>query len=158
MAGTLKVELDRLKASRSAAGYDPEDLPGALADADAAVRMGKSTREDVILRVVESADEILGLEPGQVLAVVGKSEVEWAATYHRQRVGRSSLDELLSFARQVIVARDDGLKVRHAGHPGEGPHHPILVDAPDDLAVSVQPGDLLLRFDNPDLTLEEFGG
>lgn len=153
----MKVELDRLKASRSAAGYDPEDLPGALAQADAAVRMGKSAKEDVILREVTSAAEILELQPGQVLAVVGKSEVEWATSFQRQRVGRASFDELLSFARQVIVARDDGLKIRHAGHPGEGPHHPILADAPEDLAVSVQPGDLLLRFDDPDLQLAEFG-
>lgn len=158
----MEVELERLKASRSAAGYDPEELPGPLSEATAAVRVGKSASGDVALRAVKKPSNILRLRKGQLLAVVGKSETSWASTYHKQRAEKTTLSELLSFARQVVAAGADGrLLVRHAGHPGDGPHMPMFAEAPEDLTVSVQPGDLLLRFNEPeldDLFVEEVTG
>lgn len=154
----MKVTLERLKASQSAAGYDPEDLPGALADAEAAIRMGKTPKSDQALRSVKNTDEILELKAGQLIAVVGKSEVQWAKDYHRRKSHKTTLTELLSYARQVVVAGKNGrLLVRHAGHPGDGPHMPMLGEAPEDLTVSVQPGDLLLRFDQPKLDALDLG-
>lgn len=148
----MEVELERLKASRSAAGYDPEELPGALSEATAAVRTGKGASGDVALREVEEPSSILTLRKGQLLAVVGKSETSWSSTYHKQRAEQTTLSQLLSFARQVVACGHDGkLLVRHAGHPADGPHQPMFADAPEDLTVSVQPGDLLLRFNEPDL-------
>lgn len=153
----MKVELERLKASQSAAGYDPEDLPGALATATAAVRTGRKASGDEALRDVKKPEDILELKAGQILAVVGKSEVKWARAYHRQRADQTSLSELLSFGRQVVAAGSDGkLYVRHAGHPGDGPHMPMFAEADEEMTVSVQPGDLLLRFDDPDLDEELF--
>lgn len=148
----MEIELERLKASRSAAGYDPEDLPGALSEATAAVRVGKRPQDDEPLRAVKKPSSILTLKKGQLLAVVGKSETNWASAYHRQRAEKTNLSELLSFARQVVAAGAGGkLLVRHAGHPGDGPHMPMFAEAPEDLTVSVQPGDLILRFNEPDL-------
>lgn len=148
----MEIELERLKASRSAAGYDPEELPGTLSTATAAVRTGKSASGDVALRAVEEPSDIRTINEGQLLAVVGKSETSWASDYHKQRAENTTFSELLSFARQVVaVAQDGRLMIRHAGHPGDGPHMPMFAEAPEDLTVSVQPGDLLLRFDEPDL-------
>lgn len=158
----MKIELERLKASRSAAGYDPEDLPGSLSTATAAVRIGKSASGDEALRAVKDPGSILNLRKGQLLAVVGKSETSWASAYHKQRAEDTTFEELLSFARQVVAAGPDGkLLIRHAGHPGDGPHMPMFAEAPEDLTVSVQPSDLLLRFNEPeldDLFVEEFTG
>lgn len=161
MATTTKTAIERVipverqKAAQAAGEFALGDLPGALAKPAAAVRVGKTAKQDAGLRSVRTLAGIAKITPRQILVNYGKSEQRWAQVYDRRQSGTADLVELLSFARQIIGVDAQGrLRICLMGHAGSkwGTCEPLwAVD--EDVVLTVQPNDVLLRFD--DVVIEE---
>ena len=146
------VPVERQKAAQAAGTFELIDLPGPLATPAAAVRLGKTIKQDKPLKGVRALSTLTKLHPGQVLANYGKSEARWATTYQKRRAGNASFMELLSYARQIVGIDDAGrMLVCLMGHAGQGPCIPLWVPR-QEVILTVQPNDILLRFD--DMTFE----
>ncbi len=144
---TYQVEINRQKAAQAAGNYDLSDLPGGLGEPDAAARVGKTPKQDKVLTGAKSLGGVTKLRPGIGLAVFGRPESRWAMAYYRRVGGTASMTELLSYARQLIGMNPEGaLVVCLCGHAGQGPCVPLWAPR-DELSLTVQPNDLVLRFD-----------
>ena len=147
----VEIPIERQKAAQAAGNFELADLPGQLAEPDAAVRLGKTPGQDTALVGVRSAKSIVKLRPGQVLANYGRSESRWAMSYQKRRAGNAEFHELLSYARQIIGLNDDGdTVICLMGHAGQGPCIPLWV-VRDEVTLTTQPNDILLRFDDAPL-------
>ncbi len=150
MAAKIEVQIpvERQKAAQAAGNFELEDLPGRLAQPDAAVRVGKATKADKALRSVRSLNGITRLSPGQVIANYGRSESRWAMGYQKRRAGSAEFHELLSYARQIIGLDEEGrILICLMGHAGQGPCIPLWIPR-DDVTLTVQPNDIILRFND----------
>ncbi|MFN2382618.1 MAG: hypothetical protein ABR561_08870, partial [Guyparkeria sp.] len=86
--------------------------------------------------------------PKQVIANYGRSESRWAAAFQKRRAGGADFHELLSYARQIIGLDEQGeLQICLMGHAGQGPCIPLWVPR-DEVTLTVQPNDIILRFDD----------
>lgn len=143
----IQVPVERQKAAQAAGNFELADLPGALSEPAAAVRVGKTAKQDKALKAVRSLTGITKLSPGQVIANYGRSESRWAAAYQKRRAGSAEFHELLSYARQIIGLDDNGqLLICLMGHAGQGPCIPLWVPR-EEVTLTVQPNDIILRFD-----------
>ncbi|MFP4311202.1 MAG: hypothetical protein ACLFS9_04365 [Nitriliruptoraceae bacterium] len=143
----IQVPVERQKAAQAAGNFELADLPGALSQPAAAVRVGKTAKQDKALKAVRSLNGITKLSPGQVIANYGRSESRWAAAYQKRRAGSAEFHELLSYARQIIGLDDNGqLLICLMGHAGQGPCIPLWVPR-EEVTLTVQPNDIILRFD-----------
>ncbi|MBW3602501.1 MAG: hypothetical protein KY434_07375 [Actinobacteria bacterium] len=141
------VAVDRQKAAQAAGNYELGDLPGGLAQPSAAARIGKAPKQDKVLKGGRALSSVAKLSPGQGLAIFGRPESRWASAYWRRTGGTATMTELLSYARQLIgMAPDGSLVVCLCGHAGQGPCVPLWAPR-DEVGLTVQPNDLLLRFD-----------
>lgn len=144
----MQIPVERQKAAQAAAYTELSDLPGRLATPDAAVRLGRTAKQDVALTGVRSLTALTKLRPRQVLVNYGRSESRWASAYQRRRSGGAEFIELLSYARQTIGVDDDGtVQICLMGHAGQGPCIPLWVPR-DDVTLTVQPNDIVMRFDD----------
>lgn len=144
----FQVNVERQKAAQAAGTYDLEDLPGKLAEPTAACRIGKAPKQDKPLAGSRSLSGVAKLSPGSALAVFGRPESRWAMAYYRRTGNAAPMTELLSYARQLIGMTPSGdLAVCLCGHAGQGPCVPLWAKR-DDVALTVQPNDLVLRFDD----------
>ncbi|MDP9022019.1 MAG: hypothetical protein M3N57_04805 [Actinomycetota bacterium] len=142
------IPVERQKAAQAAGAFELSDLPGRLAEPSAAVRLGKTAKQDKPLKGVRSLSSLTKLRPGQVLVNYGKSEARWASTYQKRRAGNASFMELLSYARQIVGLKDDGeTVVCLMGHAGQGPCIPLWV-LQEEVTLTVQPNDIVMRFDD----------
>jgi hypothetical protein len=143
-----QVNVERQKAAQAAGNYDLQDLPGALGKPKAAARVGKTPKQDKVLKGGRSMVTVAKLRPGSALAVFGRPESRWAMAYWRRTGGEASMTELLSYARQLIGMTPKGeLVVCLCGHAGQGPCIPLWAKR-DEVSLTVQPNDLVLRFDD----------
>jgi hypothetical protein len=144
---TFQVTVERQKAAQAAGTYDLSDLPGELAKPTAAIRVGKAAKQDKPLKGNgKSMATVARLKPGSALAVFGRPESRWAMAYWRRSGGAATMTELLSYARQLIGMSPNGaLVVCLCGHAGQGPCIPLWAPR-DDVSLTVQPNDLVLRF------------
>lgn len=143
-----QVSVERQKAAQAAGNYDLADLPGGLADPVAAARVGKAIKQDKILKGGKTLANVAQLVPGAALAVFGRPESRWAMAYWRRTGGSAPMTELLSYARQLIGMAPSGtLVVCLCGHAGQGPCIPLWAPR-DEVSLTVQPNDLVLRFEN----------
>lgn len=143
-----QVSVERQKAAQAAGNYDLADLPGQLAKPAAAARIGKTPKQDKILQGRRALTAVARLAPGSALAVFGRPESRWAMAYWRRTGGGASMTELLSYARQLIGMNPSGaLVVCLCGHAGQGPCIPLWAPR-DEVSLTVQPNDLVLRFDD----------
>lgn len=141
------VPVERQKAAQAAGTFELTDLPGPLSEPAAAVRLGKSAKQDKPLKGVRSLSQVTKLHPGQVIANFGRSEARWATTYQKRRAGNASFMELLSYARQIVGLDEQGqLLVCLMGHAGQGPCIPLWVPE-EEVTLTVQPNDIIMRFD-----------
>jgi hypothetical protein len=144
----FQVSVERQKAAQAAGNYDLADLPGQLAEPHAAARVGKAPKQDKVLKGGRSMTGVAKLSPGSALAVFGRPESRWAMAYWRRTGGTATMPELLSYARQLIGMTPEGdLVVCLCGHAGQGPCIPLWAKR-DDVSLTVQPNDLVLRFDD----------
>ena len=144
----IQVPVERQKAAQAAGNFELADLPGALAEPAAAVRVGKATKQDKALKTVRSLTGITKLSPGQVIANYGRSESRWATAFQKRRAGAAQFRELLSYARQIIGLDEQGqLLICLMGHAGQGPCIPLWVPR-EEVTLTVQPNDIILRFDD----------
>lgn len=142
-----QVPVERQKAAQAAGTYDLTDLPGGLAEPAAAARVGKAPKQDKVLTGENSLTAIARLTPGSALAVFGRPESRWAMAYWRRTGGGAPMTELLSYARQLIGMTPSGeLVVCLCGHAGQGPCIPLWAPRTE-VSLTVQPNDLVLRFD-----------
>lgn len=142
-----QVTVQRQKAAQAAGNYDLEDLPGDLAKPKAAARVGKAPKQDKVLKGGRSLNAVTRLQPGSALSVFGRPESRWAMAYWRRSGGDASMTELLSYARQLIGMTPTGdLVVCLCGHAGQGPCIPLWATR-EEVSLTVQPNDLVLRFD-----------
>lgn len=144
---TYQVAVDRQKAAQAAGTYDLDDLPGPLAEPVAAARVGKASKQDKILTGARSLSAVVKLSPGSALAIYGRPESRWANAYWRRTGQSATMTELLSYARQLIgMTTSGGLVVCLCGHAGQGPCVPLWAPR-EELRLTVQPNDLVMRFD-----------
>lgn len=142
-----QVSIDRQKAAQAAGNYDLEDLPGGLSTPSAAARIGKAPKQDKVLQGAKSLSEVTRLAPAAALAIFGRPESRWASAYWRRSGNTAAMQELLSYARQLIGMSPSGaLVVCLCGHAGQGPCIPLWAPR-EDVSLTVQPNDLVLRFD-----------
>lgn len=142
-----QVSVERQKAAQAAGNYDLADLPGALAEPTAAARVGKTPKQDKILAGGKSLASVARLVPASALAVFGRPESRWAMAYWRRTGALAPMTELLSYARQLVGMTPTGaLVVCLCGHAGQGPCIPLWAPR-DEVSLTVQPNDLVLRFD-----------
>ena len=142
-----QVPVERQKAAQAAGNYDLTDLPGQLAEPAAAARVGKAPKQDKVLKGGRSLTTVAKLTGGSALAVFGRPESRWAMAYWRRTGGEATMTELLSYARQLVgMAPSGGLVVCLCGHAGQGPCIPLWAPR-DEVSLTVQPNDLVLRFD-----------
>ena len=142
-----QVSIDRQKAAQAAGNYDLSDLPGGLAEPAAAVRIGKAAKQDKVLTGGRTLSSVAKLFPGAALAIFGRPESRWAMAYWRRTGATASMTELLSYARQLIGMSPSGqLTVCLCGHAGQGPCIPLWAPR-DEVSLTVQPNDLILRFE-----------
>lgn len=144
-----QVAVERQKAAQAAGTYDLSDLPGALAQPASAVRIGKLPKQDKVLKGHgKSITAVAKVQPGAALAVYGRPESRWAMAYWRRTGGNATMTELLSYARQLVGRTPDGdFVVCLCGHAGQGPCIPLWAPR-DELSLTVQPNDLVLRFED----------
>ena len=143
----VEVPFERQSAAQAAAFVELDALPGALAEPDAAVRVGRTAAKDEALHGVRSLGGIRKLGERQLLANYGRSEGQWATAHQRRRSRGAPLVELLSYARQLIAVNDRGeVCICLMGHAGRGPSVPLWLPAPD-VVLTLQPNDLVLRFE-----------
>ena len=142
------VAVERQKAAQAAGTYDLADLPGGLGTPAAAIRIGKLPKQDKALKGAgKSITAVAKLQPGSALAVFGRPESRWAMAYWRRTGGNASMTELLSYARQLVGRTPEGdFVVCLCGHAGQGPCIPLWAPR-DELSLTVQPNDLVLRFE-----------
>lgn len=148
--GKIEVEIpvERQKAAQAAGNFELSDLPGPLSEPKAAVRVGKTAKQDVPLKGVKSLRSLTRLRPAQVIANFGRSESKWVSTYHKRRAGNARFHELLSYARQIVGVNDEGkILICLMGHAGQGPCIPLWVER-EDVTLTVQPNDIVMRFDD----------
>jgi hypothetical protein len=144
----VQVPVERQKAAQAAGNFELEDLPGRLSEPDAAVRVGKTSKQDKPLKVVRSLNGITKLAPHQMIVNYGRSESRWATAYQKRRAGTADFIELISYARQIIGLDDEGqLLICLMGHAGQGPCIPLWVPR-EEVTLTVQPNDIILRFDD----------
>ena len=144
----IEIPVERQKAAQAAGNFELEDLPGRLAEPDAAVRLGKTAKADKPLKGVRSLKSLTKLTAGQVIANYGRSESRWAAAYQKRRAGHAEFHELLSYARQIVGLDEDGqIQICLMGHAGQGPCIPLWVPR-EEVTLTVQPNDIVLRFDD----------
>jgi len=144
----VQVPVERQKAAQAAGNFELADLPGALSEPAAAVRVGKAVKQDKALKTVRSLNGITKLSPGQVIANYGRSESRWATAFQKRRAGAAQFHELLSYARQIIGLDEQGqLLICLMGHAGQGPCIPLWVPR-EEVTLTVQPNDIILRFDD----------
>ena len=143
----IQIPVERQKAAQAAGNFELADLPGMLATPDAAVRVGKTAKQDkALLPGVRTLNSLTKITNGQVLANYGRSESRWAQTYQRRRAGNAEIHELLSYARQIIGLTPDGeLGIFLMGHAGQGACIPLCVPQ-DEINLTVQPNDIIMRF------------
>jgi len=142
------IPVERQKAAQAAGTFELADLPGELAKPAAAVRLGKTPKQDKALKGVRSVTAITKLHPGQIIANYGRSECRWASTYQKRRAGNADFHELVSYARQIVGLDDKGkILVCLMGHAGQGVCIPLWVPR-DEVTLTVQPNDIILRFDD----------
>lgn len=142
-----QVSVERQKAAQAAGNYDLEDLPGELGTPVAAARVGKTPKQDKVLKGGRALSAVAKLVPGSALAVFGRPESRWAMAYWRRTGGNADMTELLSYARQLIGMTPSGdLVVCLCGHAGQGPCIPLWAPR-DEVSLTVQPNDLVLRFE-----------
>ncbi|HEX2029313.1 MAG TPA: hypothetical protein VHF25_15070 [Nitriliruptorales bacterium] len=142
------IPVERQKAAQAAGTFDLSDLPGRLSQPSAAVRLGKTAKQDRPLKGVRSLTGITKLRPGQIIVNYGRSESRWASAYQKRRAGNASFMELLSYARQIIGLNADGeILVCLMGHAGQGPCIPLWVPQ-EEVTLTVQPNDIVMRFDD----------
>ncbi|MEX0657890.1 MAG: hypothetical protein WD080_02040 [Egibacteraceae bacterium] len=147
-AQVYQVSVERQKAAQAAGNYDLSDLPGQLAEPTAAARIGKAAKQDKILKGQRTLPTVARLSPGSALAVFGRPESRWAMAYWRRTGGGATMTELLSYARQLVgMNPKGGLVVCLCGHAGQGPCIPLWAPR-DEVSLTVQPNDLVLRFDS----------
>lgn len=147
-AHTYDVGVDRQKAAQAAGTYDLSDLPGQLSEPVSAARIGKTPRQDKMLTGAETLADVTRLQPGSALAIYGRPESRWANAFWRRAGNQAAMTELLSYARQLIGMRPDTqLVVCLCGHAGQGPCIPLWAPR-DEVSLTVQPNDLVLRFDD----------
>lgn len=143
-----QVSVERQKAAQAAGNYDLADLPGQLAEPQAAARVGKAPKQDKVLTGGRSITAVAKLSRGSALAVFGRPESRWAMAYWRRTGATATMTELLSYARQLIGMTPSGdLVVCLCGHAGQGPCIPLWAPR-DEVSLTVQPNDLVLRFDD----------
>lgn len=145
----VQIPVERQKAAQAAGNFELDELPGPLATPAAAIRIGKTPKQDKPLKLVRTLGGIAKLHPGQVIVNYGKSEQKWAQTYDRRHGGKSGMWELLSYARQIIGLDPEGVvRICLMGHAGQpGPSIPLWVPRPE-VVLTVQPNDIILRFDD----------
>lgn len=144
----IEVPVERQKAAQAAGNFELGDLPGRLAEPDAAVRLGKTQKQDKPLKGVRSLKSLCKLTAGQVIANYGRSESRWATAYQKRRAGQADFMELLSYARQIVGLDEEGqLQICLMGHAGQGPCIPLWVPR-EEVTLTVQPNDIVLRFDD----------
>lgn len=145
----VQIPVERQKAAQAAGTYELEDLPDALQKPAAAIRVGKTPKQDKPLKgQVRSMNSLTKLKPGQVIVNYGKSEARWATAYQKRRAGNASYMELLSYARQIVGVNDKGeVLVCLMGHAGQGPCIPLWVPR-EEVTLTVQPNDVIMRFDD----------
>lgn len=145
----VTIPVERQKAAQAAGTFDLTDLPGGLAEPAAAVRLGKAAKQDKPLKGVRSLTSLTKLHPGQVIVNFGRSEARWASAYQKRRAGNASFTELLSYARQIVGLDEDGrILVCLMGHAGQGPCIPLWVPQEEEVTLTVQPNDIVMRFDD----------
>jgi hypothetical protein len=150
---SVQIPIERQKSSQAAGVFALDDLPDVLTAPAAVVRLAPTARGDEALAGVTSTAEITTLRPGQVLANYGRSEARWASDHDRRRAGRAPFVELLSYARQLVGLDADGtVRICLMGHAGQGQSVPLWVPE-SDVTLTVQPGDVLLRFDDQSFEL-----
>jgi len=143
-----QVAVERQKAAQAAGNYDLADLPGDLGTPAAAARVGKTPKQDKVLKGGRALSAVARLTPGDALAVFGRPESRWAMAYWRRTGGTADMTELLSYARQLIGMTPSGdLVVCLCGHAGQGPCIPLWAPR-EEVSLTVQPNDLVLRFDD----------
>jgi hypothetical protein len=145
----IQIPVERQKAAQAAGTYELSELPGELQKPAAAIRVGKTPKQDKPLKgQIRSMNSLTKLKPGQVLVNFGRSESRWASTYQKRRAGNASFMELLSYARQIVGVNDKGeVLVCLMGHAGQGPCIPLWVPR-EDVTLTVQPNDVIMRFDD----------
>jgi hypothetical protein len=142
-----QVAVERQKAAQAAGTYDLSDLPGELAEPAAAARVGKTPKQDKVLRGGRALTSVARLAPGHALAVFGRPESRWAMAYWRRTGNSAPMSELLSYARQLVGMSPAGdLVVCLCGHAGQGPCIPLWAKR-EEVSLTVQPNDLVLRFE-----------
>jgi hypothetical protein len=143
-----QVSVERQKAAQAAGNYDLSDLPGQLAEPQAAARIGKAPKQDKVLTGGRTLTSVARLVPGSALAVFGRPESRWAMAYWRRTGATATMTELLSYARQLVgMTPDEHLVVCLCGHAGQGPCIPLWAPR-EEVSLTVQPNDLVLRFDD----------
>jgi len=149
----VQIPVERQKAAQAAGNFELVDLPGGLAEPAAAIRIGKNAAGDKPLKLVRTLAGITKLKTGQVIANYGKSEAKWATDFSRRRGGKASFLQILSYSRQIIGIDSDGkVRICLMGHAGQGQSIPLWVRR-DDVVLTIQPNDIILRFD--DVEIEE---
>ncbi len=149
----IQIPVERQKAAQAAGNFGLDDLPGALADPAAAIRIGKNVTGDKPLKLVRTLTGITKLKPGQVIANYGKSEAKWATDFSRRRAGKASFMNLLSYSRQIIGIDSKGrIRICLMGHAGQGQSTPLWV-LRDEVILTIQPNDIIMRFEG--LEIEE---
>jgi hypothetical protein len=149
----VQIPVERQKAAQAAGNFELDDLPGGLAEPAAAIRIGKNMAGDKPLKLVRTLAGITKLKPGQVIANYGKSEAKWATDFSRRRAGKASFMQILSYSRQIIGIDSKGeVRICLMGHAGQGQSIPLWVRR-DDVILTIQPNDIILRFD--DVEIEE---
>ncbi|MDX1509741.1 MAG: hypothetical protein R3249_00170 [Nitriliruptorales bacterium] len=150
MASKVQIEIpvERQKAAQAAGNFELSELPGRLATPDAAVRVGKTVKADKALTGVRALSTLTKLGSGQLLANYGKSESKWVTDFQKKRAGHTEFHELLSYARQLVGVDEDGrVLIGLMGHAGQGPCIPLWVPQEEEVTLTVQPNDIVLRFD-----------
>ena len=144
---TYQVAIDRQKAAQAAGTYDLDDLPGGLAEPAAAARLGKTAKQDKMLKGARTLGALSRLTPGSALAIFGRPESRWAMAYWRRTGNTAEMYELLTYARQLLGMTPTGqLVVCLCGHAGQGQCIPLWAPR-DEVSLIVQPNDLILRFE-----------
>ena len=147
----IQIPVERQKAAQAAGNFELDDLPGALAEPAAAIRIGKNLAGDKPLRLVRTLVGITKLKPGQVIANYGKSEAKWATDFSRRRAGKASFMNLLSYSRQIIGIDSQGLiRICLMGHAGQGQSIPLWV-VRDEVVLTIQPNDIIMRFEGVEI-------
>jgi len=147
----IQIPVERQKAAQAAGNFELDDLPGALADPAAAIRIGKNVTGDKPLKLVRTLVGITKLKPGQVIANYGKSEAKWATDFSRRRAGKASFMNLLSYSRQIIGIDSQGrIRICLMGHAGQGQSIPLWV-VRDEVVLTIQPNDIIMRFEGVEI-------